>query len=172
MSRRIPARFHFVFGLAPQTEPFHLVDYLCLESCRVVNRPESITLCYHHEPYGPYWDLIKEHLHLWSHLWWSDRRRDFSELSGGMLTERYVRSAETTYALLARRFLPARRPKLLFISPVMRRPTDDGRSMRAHRVLTGLASTYEVDLLVAESGFLSRVIRGWLRPAPAASPST
>ena len=330
MSRRIPNRFHFVFGLTPQTEPFHLAYYLCLESCRVVNRPESITLYYHYEPYGPYWDLIKKHLclvrvdlnsfvarftyrergtrryayahhsdfirlekllaeggvyadidtlfvneippklfeqsfvlgreddiisqttgrrsrslcnafimsekgsefgrmwlddmaasfdgswsnhstllpqrlseeqpelihiepartfykhmwtregirmlfegcdadtsgvvslHLWSHLWWSDRRRDFSEFSGGMLTEKYVRTADTTYAVLARRFLPAHRPKLLFISPVMPRPTGEGRSMRAHRVLCGLASKYEVDLLVAESGLRS-LVRGTSR---------
>ncbi len=325
MSRRIPNRFHFVFGLSPQTEPFHLAYYLCLESCRVVNRPESITLYYHYEPYGRYWNLIKGHLqlvrvdlssvvsrfayrdrgvkryayahhsdfirlerilasggvyadidtlfinpipqelfdhsfvlgredeiipeatgrpsrslcnafimseegsefgrmwldemagsfdgswsnhstllpqrlserhprlihiepsrtfykhmwtregirtllegcdtdtsgvvsmHLWSHLWWSDHRRDFSEFSGSLLTEEYVRTADTTYALLARRFLPERFPKLLFISPVMPRPTGEGRRMRAHRLLCELASRYEVDLLVAEASLRSSV---------------
>lgn len=56
----IPSRFHFVFGLKRQTEPFHLVHYLCLQSCLQVNQPEAIYFYYRHEPYGYYWDLIKE----------------------------------------------------------------------------------------------------------------
>ncbi len=59
---RIPNIFHFVFGLKKQTEPFHLLYYLCLESCIQVNSPEKIYLYYHYEPYGPYWDLIKPKL--------------------------------------------------------------------------------------------------------------
>lgn len=51
-------------------------------------------------------------MHLWSHLWWSWRRRDFSSFSGLQLTERYVRGGNTTYALAARRFLPP--PRKLF----------------------------------------------------------
>lgn len=58
----IPNRFHFVFGLKKQTEPFHLVYYLCLASCLQMNRPDAVYLYYHYEPYGRYWDLIKEHL--------------------------------------------------------------------------------------------------------------
>lgn len=61
---RIPRHFHFVFGLRPQTEPFHVVYYLCLESCLRVNRPERVTLHYHHEPYGPWWERIRGRLHL------------------------------------------------------------------------------------------------------------
>ncbi len=57
--RRIPNQFHFVFGLKEQTEPFHLVHYLCLESCLQVNRPEHIYFYFHFEPYGRYWQLIK-----------------------------------------------------------------------------------------------------------------
>lgn len=60
----IPLRYHFVFGLKPQTEPFHMAFYLCLESCRQVNRPESIHFHYHYEPYGPWWDRIRPHLQL------------------------------------------------------------------------------------------------------------
>ena len=56
------APFHFVFGLAPQREPLHLVHYLCLESCRRVNRPPAIFLHYRHEPYGPLWERIRAHL--------------------------------------------------------------------------------------------------------------
>src|SRR5215831_17628936 len=56
--------FHFVFGLAPQREPLHLVHYLCLESCRQVNRPSTICLHYRHEPHGPLWERIRPHLTL------------------------------------------------------------------------------------------------------------
>jgi hypothetical protein len=56
--------FHFVFGLREQTEPFHLLHYLCLASCRAVNRPESIHFHYRHEPFGPLWEKIKPYLRL------------------------------------------------------------------------------------------------------------
>lgn len=58
----IPNRFHFVFGLKPQPQAFHLAHYLCLASCLGVNAPDSIYFYYHHEPYGRYWDLIRERL--------------------------------------------------------------------------------------------------------------
>lgn len=61
---RIPNVFHFVFGLKPQTEPFHLAHYLCIESCWRVNRPDEIVLYYHHEPHGRYWDLARRRLTL------------------------------------------------------------------------------------------------------------
>jgi hypothetical protein len=271
---RIPNICHFVFGLKPQTEPFHLVHYLCIESCRQVVKPERILFYCRHLPYGPWWDLVSDRveivrvepvaliesyryrqrgikkytyahhsdfirlerllelggiyadmdtifvnpipqrlleqpfvlgrepatvdqvtgtvkpslcnafimarkdaefgrhwleqmplafdgswnghstllphrlaarypdlvhvepmrtfykhpwtrdglhtllrgcdrdfdgvvsMHLWSHLWWSRRRRDFSDFHAGLLTERYVREADTTYNIVARRFLP------------------------------------------------------------------
>ncbi|HEX6834024.1 MAG TPA: glycosyltransferase [Rudaea sp.] len=56
--------FHFVFGLREQTEPFHLLHWLCLASCRAVNRPDAIRFHYRHEPYGPLWDRIRPHLDL------------------------------------------------------------------------------------------------------------
>lgn len=58
----IPNRFHFVFGLERQTQPFHLVHYLCLASCLEVNAPQAVYFYYHHEPYGRYWDLIRERI--------------------------------------------------------------------------------------------------------------
>jgi hypothetical protein len=64
MKLRIPNIFHFIFGLKPQTEPFHLVFYLCLESCLQVNKPEKLFFYYHYEPYGKYWDLIKNKITL------------------------------------------------------------------------------------------------------------
>jgi hypothetical protein len=276
MPAPIPNRFHFVFGLHKQREPFHLVHYLAIESCFQVNRPERIDLHVFHEPHGPYWDLARRRvnvrhvepvpavhdfhygfrnrgckryayahhadfirlqvlladggiyadidtlfvspyparlfaetcvlgreddvvdqrtgeirpslcnalilarpgaeflrlwldgmadafdgswsnhstflpqklsqqhpelihvepsrsfypfmwtradlhtllegprpnlegafsIHLWSHLWWEKRRRDFSDISGDLITEGYVRTVDTTYNLLARRFLP------------------------------------------------------------------
>lgn len=57
---RIPKVFHFVFGLKPQAEPFHLAFYLCIASCRRVNEPDEIFFYYHHEPYGRYWQLARE----------------------------------------------------------------------------------------------------------------
>jgi len=44
--------------------------------------------------------------HLWSHLWWSRRRRDFSDFHGGRLTHEFVRDVDTSYNVVARRFLP------------------------------------------------------------------
>jgi hypothetical protein len=60
----IPNRYHFVFGLRPRAEAFHLVHYLCLASCLEVNRPEAIYFHYGCEPYGRYWDLIRDRLTL------------------------------------------------------------------------------------------------------------
>ena len=52
-------RFHFICGLSPQTEPFHLVHYLCLASCLEVNQPNELNVHVRNEPYGPLWDRIK-----------------------------------------------------------------------------------------------------------------
>lgn len=46
-------------------------------------------------------------IHLWSHLWWERDRTDFSIFHAGRLTPEYVRFSNSTYATLARRFLPA-----------------------------------------------------------------
>ncbi|MDX1932825.1 MAG: glycosyltransferase [Capsulimonadales bacterium] len=64
MANRVPNVFHFVFGLRPQTEPFHLLFYLCLKSCLDVNRPEKIYFHYQNEPWGEWWERIKPHLTL------------------------------------------------------------------------------------------------------------
>ncbi|HEX7588530.1 MAG TPA: glycosyltransferase [Anaerolineae bacterium] len=45
-------------------------------------------------------------MHLWSHLWWSRWRRDFSGFHAGRLTEDYILKVDTTYNLVARRYLP------------------------------------------------------------------
>lgn len=56
---RIPNTYHFVFGLRPQTEPFHLMHYLCLASCLGVNQPDRVVLHLHNEPFGELWDLVR-----------------------------------------------------------------------------------------------------------------
>ena len=59
---RVPNVFHFVFGLKPQTEPFHLMHYLCLASCIGVNQPDAVMFHCQHEPWGEYWDRIRPQL--------------------------------------------------------------------------------------------------------------
>jgi hypothetical protein len=45
-------------------------------------------------------------LHLAAHLWWEQARRDFSAVHAGIIDEDWVRDADVTYAVAARRFLP------------------------------------------------------------------
>lgn len=56
---RIPRTAHFVFGLRPQIEPFHLVHYLAIASCAAVVAPERILMHCHELPYGFYWELAR-----------------------------------------------------------------------------------------------------------------
>jgi len=58
----IPKKFHFIFGLKEQDQPFHLVYYICLLSCIQVNTPTELHLYYEHEPYGPFWESIRNKL--------------------------------------------------------------------------------------------------------------
>lgn len=62
--KKIPNIFHFVFGLAEQTEEFNLIHYLSLKSCIEVNNPDMINFYYKYEPFGKYWDMIKPKLNL------------------------------------------------------------------------------------------------------------
>jgi Glycosyltransferase sugar-binding region containing DXD motif len=50
---------HFIFGLRPQDEPFHLLHYLAITSCQQVVAPDEIRLHVQHLPYGLYWDLAR-----------------------------------------------------------------------------------------------------------------
>lgn len=45
-------------------------------------------------------------IHLWSHLWWDEDRRDFSPVAGRDLTPRHIREVDTAFNLLARPYLP------------------------------------------------------------------
>jgi hypothetical protein len=62
--KKIPRIFHFVFGLRPQTEPFHLMHYLCIASCLGVNKPDAVLFHYQHMPWGPWWEKIAPFLQL------------------------------------------------------------------------------------------------------------
>lgn len=60
----IPNIFHFVFGLKPQTEPFHLAYYLSIASCIAVNKPDRVCFHYKYLPYGHWWKMIEPQLYL------------------------------------------------------------------------------------------------------------
>src|SRR2546427_163563 len=60
----VPRIAHFVYGLRPQDQPFHVVHYLAVESCRQVLRPDKILFHCKHVPYGVFWDAIRRHITL------------------------------------------------------------------------------------------------------------
>jgi hypothetical protein len=82
MTRRI---VHFVFGLRPQDEPFHLLHYLAIESCRQVVAPDEIRMHVHHLPYGVYWDLARPLVTLER----VDPIREVDELAAGPIITRF-----------------------------------------------------------------------------------
>ena len=45
-------------------------------------------------------------IHLWAHLWWHRGRCEWSRFHGGMLNADYILNEETTFARLARPFMP------------------------------------------------------------------
>ena len=53
-------------------------------------------------------------MHLWSHLWWSRKRTDFTRFHAGLLSEDYIRRVDTTYNVVARQFLPQMRKSWFF----------------------------------------------------------
>ena len=57
---KIPNIIHFVFGLKPQKEEFLFIYYLSVLSAYIVNLPDKIYFYYHYEPYGQWWDRLKE----------------------------------------------------------------------------------------------------------------
>ena len=56
----IPHNCHFVFGLKEQTEEFLFSYYVAVYSAHLVNNPDIINFYYHHEPFGKWWDKLKE----------------------------------------------------------------------------------------------------------------
>uniref|UniRef100_A0A6C0CS33 Alpha 1,4-glycosyltransferase domain-containing protein n=1 Tax=viral metagenome TaxID=1070528 RepID=A0A6C0CS33_9ZZZZ len=56
----IPNIVHFIFGFKEQTTPFPFMFYVAIWSAHSVNHPERILLHYHHMPYGPWFEKVKE----------------------------------------------------------------------------------------------------------------
>ena len=55
----IPNICHFVFGFKEQKDEFLFCYYLAVYSAYIVNKPEKIIFYYHHEPYGDWWEKLK-----------------------------------------------------------------------------------------------------------------
>jgi hypothetical protein len=55
----IPNKFHFIYGLIGKEE-ISFPHYLSVYSAILVNKPIEVNFYYRHEPYGRWWDLIKE----------------------------------------------------------------------------------------------------------------
>jgi hypothetical protein len=89
----VPNVFHFVFGLRPQSEPFHLMHFLCLASCIAVNRPTRIVFHCEHEPWGPYWDRIRPALEI-RHIAPNQRIANFQYADPSVARYRYAHLAD------------------------------------------------------------------------------
>ena len=60
----IPNIIHFVYGFKKQTEEFELYRYLAIKSAIDINQPDKVYFHYKYEPYGVWWDKIKNKLTL------------------------------------------------------------------------------------------------------------
>ena len=49
-------------------------------------------------------------LHLWAHLWWDERRVDFSHFHAGLVTPGWIARGEATFSQIAQRFVPGSGP--------------------------------------------------------------
>jgi hypothetical protein len=57
---KIPNIIHFVYGLKEQTEEFDLYKYIAIKSAHDINKPDKIFFYCYYEPYGYWWNKIKE----------------------------------------------------------------------------------------------------------------
>lgn len=60
----IPRVVHFVFGLREQTEPFHVLHSVAIESALRFVAPDAIHFHYNELPWGPHFDRVRPHLTL------------------------------------------------------------------------------------------------------------
>lgn len=56
----IPNQFHFCFGFSDTPTPFLYAHYLAIRSAVVVNRPQRVTVDYHHAPRSPWWEKAQD----------------------------------------------------------------------------------------------------------------
>jgi len=61
---KIPNIIHFIYGFKKQSIEFELYKYLAIKSAINVNNPIKTYFYYKYEPYGHYWDKIKNDLTL------------------------------------------------------------------------------------------------------------
>ncbi len=115
--------------------------------------------------------------HLWAHLWWSRWRRDFSDFHAGKMTEDFVQNVDTTYNVVARKFLPPRETRSFWVrqtsnvkretSKVLRLVGDVAREagMRAY-ILTKLAafSVIKEKVMPRAAEHLDYAQRQWKHP--------
>ncbi len=95
-SKPIVRAFHFIFGLRPQNEPFHLLHYLALRSCLEVNAPCIVNVHLGEEPFGQWWQLIRPHIiiHELKRDDWTERRQMYEQSKEGQ----FILSAGLQYA--------------------------------------------------------------------------
>ena len=55
----IPNVCYFVFGFKKQTEEFMFCYFISVYSAYLINKPDAIYFYYHYEPYGKWWDELK-----------------------------------------------------------------------------------------------------------------
>lgn len=55
----IPNNIYFVYGLKIQKSEMLFVHYLAVLSSKLINNPDNIYFYYHYEPFGKWWDNIK-----------------------------------------------------------------------------------------------------------------
>lgn len=55
----IPNICHFVFGLKEQKDEFSFCFYIAVFSAYIINNPSVIHFYYHYEPFGRWWDKLK-----------------------------------------------------------------------------------------------------------------
>jgi glycosyltransferase involved in cell wall biosynthesis len=77
-------------------------------------------------------------VHLWAHLWWDRERRDFSPAHGGWCRPAFIRAAQTTFAELARPYLPRHAAPAASGWSYLSLDEDSGYGVAAERCLSAL----------------------------------
>ena len=93
LPQKLSEKFSDEIYIAPQ-QYFYKITYSSndLKDLFEENKPETSTAVYS--------------IHLWNHLWFSRWNKSRTEFHGGKLNFNYVRTNETTFAQLAKPFLP------------------------------------------------------------------
>lgn len=55
---KIPNIFHFIYFYSNSRQEFPLAHYICINSARVLNKPEKIYFYSNRLPFGKFWDMI------------------------------------------------------------------------------------------------------------------